>query len=119
MRVLVASREAFVALTLRDELELAGHVVVGPVSSSGEALLLCNTLRPNCVIIDAHLEREEVGADLARRLCERHDTHVVLTSDRMASQTTPALQIVTRSHDLRSLVRSLSDVTAATTVSRE
>jgi two-component system, response regulator PdtaR len=112
MRVLVAARESLVALTLRDELESAGHVVIGPVSSSGEALLLCNAMQPQCAIVDAHLEREEVGTDLARRLCERHDVRVVLTSDCTPSQTVGTLQILSRSRgDLRSVVRSLSGTT--------
>ena len=86
MRVLVVAKEAFVALALCEELETMGHVVIGPARSSGEALLLSDATRPHCAIVAEHLERDDVGAQLASRLRERHDMRVVSTSEKASMQ---------------------------------
>lgn len=109
MRVLVVAKERFVALALRDELEDAGHLVIGPASSSGEALLLCNTAEPQCAVVDVHLELPGIGAHLARRLCERA-SYVVLTSDStddLDACPGSVLHVISRTHDAKSIVRML------------
>ena len=93
MRVLVVSKENFVALALCEELENEGHVAIGPARSSGEALLLSDSTRPHCAIVAEHLESTRAGVSLADRLRERHDVRVVmLTSDQMNEKETDAVK---------------------------
>ena len=68
MRVLVVEDEALIGLGLEDELTKAGHIVAGPVPSSGAALLLVNTTRPALALIDLDLDEEQDPVRLARVL---------------------------------------------------
>lgn len=113
MRVLVVARDRLVASSLRDELESMGHVVVGPVLSSGEALLLCNVTYAHCAIVDSRLEGERVSADLAHRLREKHGLHVLLTDERCTDQGCLETQLPGQFQDARSLVRMLSTLSDA------
>jgi DNA-binding response OmpR family regulator len=68
MRVLVVEDEALIGLGLEDELTKAGHVVAGPVPSTGAALLLVNTTRPTLALIDLDLSESQDPVRLARVL---------------------------------------------------
>jgi hypothetical protein len=52
MLTLVVEDDAVCALPLADELELSGHLVVGPARSSGEALALVRARRRKLALID-------------------------------------------------------------------
>jgi two-component system, response regulator PdtaR len=68
MKVLVVEDEPLIGLGLEDELEGAGHIVVGPVSSTGAALRLAKQEKPAIALIDLDLRHTQDGAQLAREL---------------------------------------------------
>jgi len=68
MRVLIVEDEALIGLGLQDELIKAGHIVAGPVPSTGAALLLANSTRPALALIDLDLMESQDPIKLARAL---------------------------------------------------
>ncbi|MBB6091269.1 DNA-binding NarL/FixJ family response regulator [Povalibacter uvarum] len=82
MIILIAQSSRLDAFRAAVELELDGHTVVGPTSSSGEAIVLARSRRPALALIDIDLETEGAGARLARQLQSELSVPVILaTSD--------------------------------------
>lgn len=80
MLVLIVEDEALAAFSLAAELEQAGHVVLGPARSSGEAMALARDRRPMLVLIDINLETEGAGVRLARQLHLEFDLPIIFTT---------------------------------------
>ena len=72
MILLVAEDEALIALVLDLELRDAGHRVLGPAATPGEALALAGETRPELALIDINLTGRGDGIALARALRDRH-----------------------------------------------
>jgi response regulator NasT len=60
--------EALIGLGLAEELTKAGHRVVGPVVSTGSALILAESQQPTLALIDLDLRRSPDAGELARSL---------------------------------------------------
>ena len=70
--VLIVEDEVLVALTLQVALERAGHQVVGPAFSAGEALQLAEAEQPDPALVNLDLRSEIDGIAVARLLRERY-----------------------------------------------
>jgi DNA-binding response OmpR family regulator len=81
MKVLVVEDEPMIGLGLEDEIDAAGHTVLGPAQSTGEALLLTQSERPAVALIDLDLRHTQDGIELARELRNHGVPSVVLTYD--------------------------------------
>jgi DNA-binding response OmpR family regulator len=82
MRTLVVEDDAISAFALSDELELAGHAVVGPARSSGEAFALVRAQHPKLALIGVNLETDGAGVRLAQKLSQDFEMPVVfITAD--------------------------------------
>lgn len=68
MRAMVVEADMLSALRLSEALSTVGFDVVGPVRSSGEALLLAQANAPDVVVLGTNLERVGAGHRLAGRL---------------------------------------------------
>ena len=64
-RILVVEDEYFIAVDIKEKLEAAGAVVVGPVATIGKALSLLETETPDGAILDLNL-----GGEMAFRLAD-------------------------------------------------
>ena len=71
MRILIVEDEALVALELTENLERAGHEVVGPAATMTEALALCEEVPPELALLDINLRDGSNGVDIARALFAR------------------------------------------------
>lgn len=80
MHVLVVEDEALAAFSLEAVLEDAGHRVVGPARSSGEAITLARDRRPDLALVDINLEAEGSGITLARQLLTELRMPVIFTT---------------------------------------
>jgi DNA-binding response OmpR family regulator len=84
MLVLVVEDEPLCAFNLTSALEEAGHSVVGPARSSGEAIVLARSRRPSFALVDIDLESEGAGIRLARQLCAEFDLPVIFMTEHEA-----------------------------------
>jgi DNA-binding response OmpR family regulator len=81
MRVLVVEDETLSAFSLTAELEQAGHRVIGPARSSGEAIVLARSRIPSVALVDIDLECEGAGIRLAQQLCTEFDMPVIFMTE--------------------------------------
>lgn len=79
MNVLVVEDNFLVADTIRAQLEVSGHSVVGPVARIGEALSLVEAVRPDCAVLDLNLGADGFVTPLADWLEERAVPFIFLT----------------------------------------
>jgi len=66
MNVLIVEDQALIAMCLADELESAGHTVMGPAATGDEARALVKSTTPDFALIDIDLDTELEGVELAR-----------------------------------------------------
>lgn len=79
MRVLIVEDQTLIALMLMNCLLEAGHDVVGPASSSEEALSLMESEPLDAAFVDVDLEKPDAGLTVAREL-ERSHVQVIFTT---------------------------------------
>lgn len=77
LRILVVEDEALIALELECLLDDLGHVTVGVVASSREAIALGRSTAPDVALVDIHLIDGPTGIDVARALSADPRTTVV------------------------------------------
>jgi len=82
MVVLVVEDEVIVAYCSTAILEDAGHTVLGPAHTSGEALELVRDCRPDVALVDVDLEIPGAGVGLARQLHAHYATAIVFMTGR-------------------------------------
>lgn len=80
MIVLLVEDNAILAMAIQDELESAGHTVIGPAWSAAEArtLLLANAIE--MALVDIDLQDGRTGGDLAKEIKYSHACPVIFTT---------------------------------------
>lgn len=68
MKILVVEDEVLVALVILDALMEAGHNVLGPARTAGDALTIARAATPELVLSNINLADGSKGTDLARML---------------------------------------------------
>jgi two-component system, response regulator PdtaR len=102
MVVLIVEDEAIIAYCTAVQLEEAGHMVLGPASSSDEALELASRSPPDVALIDVDLEEPGAGIGLAQQLRSRHDVVIVFTTGQTElarAHADIALGVITKPYD--------------------
>lgn len=83
MKILIVEDESLLALALEEQLQNAGHEVVGPVIDYAHALALATEQRPALAIVDMEISNAEERTRLVWSLSGLLDTpSIVLTSRR-------------------------------------
>jgi DNA-binding NarL/FixJ family response regulator len=95
LRILVVEDEFIVAMTMKDELEDAGYVVVGMASTADKAVELATSGSPDVIMMDIRLKGTGDGVDAA---CRIHDLGMK-----------PAVIFVTGSTEPQALARIQQD----------
>lgn len=117
LNVLVVEDERIISLALASMLRGLGHRVAACVASGEEALALLETLKPDLVLLDIHLEGLLDGIATAQAIRERQGPPVVFTSaytdaaTRERAQAQNPLAFLPKPvspHDIRQLVAELS-----------
>jgi DNA-binding response OmpR family regulator len=88
MVVLVVEDEAIIAYCSAALLEEAGFAVLGPAHTSGEALELSRSTRPDVALVDIDLETAGAGIRVAQQLYAQYGTAIVFTTGRLDQATT-------------------------------
>lgn len=83
MVVLVVEDEAIIAYCSAAMLEDAGHAVLGPAHTVGQALELARTRQPEVALVDIDLETPGAGIGLASQLRAQYGTAIVFMTGRM------------------------------------
>jgi CheY-like chemotaxis protein len=83
MKVLIVEDQALIALALTEAVEHVGHEVIGPTTTSVEAIELARRLSPDLAFVDVDLERDLAGFEVARELSAR-SIPVIFTTGRPA-----------------------------------
>ena len=65
---MIVEDEAVIALQLEDDIQQAGHDVVGWAIDTAGALALARDARPDLALVDVHLQDGPTGVELGRRL---------------------------------------------------
>lgn len=83
MRVLVVEDNVLVALMIRNQLEQAGHAVVGTCASASDAWKTAAGAAPDCALVDIDLADGRTGCDLAARLTHELGIAVVFSTGQL------------------------------------
>lgn len=78
MKVLIVEDENIIALELERIAQEAGHQTIGPVSTVEQAL--AHAKRSDVALVDLGLSDGMSGAQLARRLIDRHGVDVIFVT---------------------------------------
>ncbi|MDR9803355.1 response regulator [Rhizobium hidalgonense] len=78
MRVMIVEDENIIALELERIAQEAGHQTIGPVSTVEQAL--AHAHRSDVALVDLNLSDGASGAQLARRLIDRHGVDVIFVT---------------------------------------
>ena len=79
MRVLIADDEFLVAAQERCEVEALGHEVVGTARNGCEAVQLCESLRPDLLLMDMQMPEMD-GLAATRHLMATHPVCIVIVT---------------------------------------
>ena len=110
MRILIVEDEALIAMMLADSLEGGGHEVMGPASTMGEALALCETALPELALLDVNLRDGSNGVDVARALFERWGVLSIFASGQMTEARRAkdiALGYIRKPYETQTVLRSV------------
>lgn len=116
MRILVVEDEGLIALMLALEIEAAGHEVIGPVATVGEALALAAETRPDLALLDVNLGDDDCdGIDAAQCLVELYGCRALFISgevDGPRARRANPWGLLRKPYDPRTLVESIRAIEA-------
>jgi CheY-like chemotaxis protein len=114
MLILIVEDEPIIAMSLALELEASGHTVLGPTSTSLEAIDLVRHNRPALALLDITIEGEGDGIDLARGLQLLGIPSVFLTAEQAQARANSdaALGLIAKPYTTTGVCRSLEIIAA-------
>ncbi|HEX8416548.1 MAG TPA: response regulator [Methylobacterium sp.] len=110
LRILVVEDEALIALELECLLDDLGHVTVGVVASSREAIALGRSTTPDVALVDIHLIDGPTGIEVARALSADPRTTVVFmtaNSKRIPPDFAGAFGVIAKPYSERAVASAL------------
>ncbi|MBB4289859.1 DNA-binding LytR/AlgR family response regulator [Rhizobium leguminosarum] len=114
MNVLIVEDENIIALELERIAQEAGHQTIGPVSTMEQAL--AHAQRSDVALVDLSLSDGMTGAQLARRLIDRHRVDVIFVTGRpenVGHGIEGALDVISKPFTDERIVGALSRAEAA------
>lgn len=87
MKILIVENEKSLARMLHLTLQRAGHDILGPACTVGEALKIANEVSPDLALIDVYLDDDREGTELAQILdAPGYTTTIFTTADTEKAQ---------------------------------
>ena len=77
MKVMVVQDRVLADLGLEDEIRMAGHIVIGSIARSAEAIHQASVHRPEVALIDLDRLSSEEACDLAEALKDRFAIRII------------------------------------------
>ncbi|GJD93690.1 response regulator [Methylobacterium iners] len=110
LRILVVEDEALIALELECLLDDLGHVTIGVVGNSQEAIALGRSAAPDVALVDIHLIDGPTGIEVARALSADQRTTVVFmtaNSKRIPPDFAGAFGVIAKPYSERAVANAL------------
>jgi two-component SAPR family response regulator len=107
---MIVEDEALLALELENEVEAAGHEVVGQAPSSKVAIEIVRTERPEFAFVDIHLLDGPTGIELGRFLADQGIPYVFVSGNikRLPDDFAGAIGAIEKPYTMHGLQNALS-----------
>lgn len=114
MYILIVEDEPLIAMSLADELERAGHEVIGPADSIESALSYATRQPVDLALLDIDLQRRGDGLVVAKRLLDMHIPALFLSGQAGTAHANAALAMgfISKPYDPAEVVKSIAVVAA-------
>jgi len=115
MKILIVEDEALIAALVVEHLEDAGHTVIGPAATAGDALDLCRQQGPDLAILDINLQDGSSGIEVARELFARWGLVAIFASGEMLAARQAqelALGYLRKPYEMTALLQSVEAIEA-------
>ncbi|MXP65018.1 response regulator [Roseomonas sp. M0104] len=115
MKILIVEDEALIAALVVEHLEEAGHAIIGPAATAGEALDLCREDIPELAILDINLQDGSSGIEVARELFARWGLVAIFASGEVLAARQAqdvALGYLPKPYEMAALLQSVEAVEA-------
>ncbi|WP_428413732.1 response regulator [Pararhizobium sp.] len=110
MKIMIVEDEALLALELEEEVEAAGHTVIGQAMSEKQAMAILERQVPEFAFVDVHLTDGPTGIDVGRHLAERGIPYVFVTGNlkRVPDDFVGAIGVIEKPYTMNGLQNALS-----------
>ncbi|KQY34233.1 MULTISPECIES: response regulator [Rhizobium/Agrobacterium group] len=110
MKIMIVEDEALLALELEEEVEAAGHSVIGQAMSEKQAMAILERQVPEFAFVDVHLTDGPTGIDVGRHLAERGIPYVFVTGNlkRVPDDFVGAIGVIEKPYTMNGLQNALS-----------
>ncbi len=110
LKIMIVEDEALLALELEEEVEAAGHTVIGQAMSEKQAMAILERQVPEFAFVDVHLTDGPTGIDVGRHLAERGIPYVFVTGNlkRVPDDFVGAIGVIEKPYTMNGLQNALS-----------
>jgi two-component SAPR family response regulator len=110
LKIMIVEDEALLALELEEEVEAAGHSVIGQAMSEKQAMAILERQVPEFAFVDVHLTDGPTGIDVGRHLAERGIPYVFVTGNlkRVPDDFVGAIGVIEKPYTMNGLQNALS-----------
>lgn len=110
---MIVEDEALLALELEEEVEAAGHSVVGQAVNRAKALAILEVQEPEFAFVDVHLTDGPTGLDVGKHLAECGIPYVFVTGNlkRIPDDFAGAIGVIEKPYTMHGLQNALDYVT--------
>lgn len=109
LKIMIVEDEALLALELEEEVEAAGHLVIGQAMNRTKALAILEDQKPEFAFVDVHLTDGPTGLDVGKHLAECGIPYVFVTGNlkRIPEDFVGALGVIEKPYTMNGLQNAL------------
>jgi DNA-binding LytR/AlgR family response regulator len=110
LKIMIVEDEALLALELEEEVEAAGHSVIGQAMSKQQAMAILERQVPEFAFVDVHLTDGPTGIDVGGHLAQRGIPYVFVTGNlkRIPNDFVGAIGVIEKPYTMHGLQNALS-----------
>ena len=109
MKIMIVEDEALLALELEEEVEAAGHSVIGQAMNRKKALAILEGQIPEFAFVDVHLTDGPTGLEVGRHLADRGIPYVFIIGNlkRIPEDFVGAIGVIEKPYTMNGLKNAL------------
>jgi two-component SAPR family response regulator len=114
LKVMIVEDEMLLAMELENEVEKAGHEIVGVAMNRKEALALMDDGRPDFAFVDIHLSDGPTGLEVGRKLADASIPYVFVSGNikRIPEDYVGAMGAIEKPYTMNGMKNALAYITA-------